>query len=117
MLFYNKISSSLTTNFSQQKSGLTMRNPFSPFLADVYTSSLENTVTKGHHLMFKTWFRYVDDTLTVVPNICVCVCVFQCQLIALLRASGSAQGGQMALSAIYFRTMHRFDRPYYVWDE
>ena len=41
---------------------------------------------------------------------------FQCQPTALLRASGSAQDGYMALSVIYFRIMHRLGRPHYVWD-
>ena len=44
-------------------------------------------------------------------------CVFQCQPTALLRASGSAQGGLMALSAVYFQFTHRLGRPHYVWDE
>ena len=43
--------------------------------------------------------------------------LFQCQPTALLRASGSAQGGYMALSVVYFRITHRLGRPYYVWDE
>ena len=49
--------------------------------------------------------------------VCVCVCVFQCQPTALLRASGSAQGGLMALSVIYFQFTHPLGRPHYVWDE
>ena len=36
---------------------------------------------------------------------------------ALLRASGSAQGGYMALSVVYFRITHRLGRPHYMWDE
>ena len=47
----------------------------------------------------------------------VCVCAFQCEPTALLRASGFAQGGQMALSVVYFQFMHRLDRPHYMWDE
>ena len=47
----------------------------------------------------------------------MCVCVFQCQPTALLRASGSTQGGQMALSVVYFRIMHRLGRLHYMWDE
>ena len=47
----------------------------------------------------------------------MCVCVFQCQPTALLRALGSTQGGEMALSVVYFRIMHRLGRPYYVWDQ
>ena len=34
-----------------------------------------------------------------------------------LRASGSTQGGRMALSVVYFRITHRLGRPHYVWDE
>ena len=49
--------------------------------------------------------------------LCVCVCVLQCQPTVLLRASGSTQGGQMALSVVYFQIMHRLGRPHYVWDE
>ena len=45
------------------------------------------------------------------------VCVFQCQPTALLRASGSTQGGQMALSVVYFRITHRLGIPHYLWDE
>ena len=47
----------------------------------------------------------------------MCVCVFQCQPTALLRASGSTQGEQMALSVVYFRMTHRLGRSHYVWDE
>ena len=36
---------------------------------------------------------------------------------ALLRASGSKQGGLMALSVVYFRITHRLGRPHCVWDE
>ena len=43
--------------------------------------------------------------------------LFQCQPTALLRASGSAQGRQMALGVVYFRITHRLGRPHYVWDE
>ena len=35
---------------------------------------------------------------------CVCVCVFQCQSTALLCASGSTQGGWMALSVVFFES-------------
>ena len=53
----------------------------------------------------------------ILPELCVCVCVFQCQPTALLRASGSSQGGHMALSMVYFQFTHRLGRPHYVWDE
>ena len=43
--------------------------------------------------------------------------VFQCQPTALLRASGSTQGGYMALSVVYFGITHRLGRPHYVWDD
>ena len=45
------------------------------------------------------------------------MCVFHCQPTALLLASGSAQGGQKALSVVYFRITHHQGRPHYVWDE
>ena len=32
-------------------------------------------------------------------------------------ASGSTQGGQMALGVVYFQITHRLGRPHYVWDE
>ena len=46
-------------------------------------------------------------TLLTIPWRWLCfkyvvLCVFQCQPTALLRASGSAQGGYMALSVVYF---------------
>ena len=47
----------------------------------------------------------------------MCVCVFQCQLTALLHASGSTQGRYMALSVVCFQFMHRLGRPHYMWDE
>ena len=43
--------------------------------------------------------------------------MFQCQPSALLCASGSTQGGYMALSVIYFQITLRLGRPHYVWDE
>ena len=45
------------------------------------------------------------------------LCAFECQPSALLHASGSTQGGQMALSVVYFRITHRLGKPHYVWDE
>ena len=47
----------------------------------------------------------------------MCVCVFQCQPTALLHASGSTQGGFMALGMVYFQTTHCLGRPHYMWDE
>ena len=46
-----------------------------------------------------------------------CVCVFQCQPIALLRTSGSMQDRKMELSVVYFRITHCLGKPHYVWDE
>ena len=46
-----------------------------------------------------------------------CLCVLHRQPTALLRALGAVQGGQMALSVVYFQFMHRLGRPHYVWDE
>ena len=45
------------------------------------------------------------------------LCMFLCQPTALLRASCSAQDGQMTLNVIYFQFTHRLGRPHYVWDE
>ena len=45
------------------------------------------------------------------------VCLFQCQPTALLRALGSAQGGELALSVVYFQFTHRLGIAHYVWDE
>ena len=56
--------------------------------------------------------RFSDIYIIIVKR-----CVFQCQPTALLRASGSAQGGKMALSVVYFRITHRLGRPHYVWEE
>ena len=42
---------------------------------------------------------------------------FQCQPTALLRASGSAQGGHIALSVVYFQITHRLGRAHYVWED
>ena len=57
------------------------------------------------------------ETELLIIKMCVCVCVFECQPTALLRASGSTQGGWMALSVVYFRITHRLGRPHYVWNE
>ena len=54
--------------FFQQKSGLAMGNPLSPFLADLFMSSFENLIIEGHPLIFKMWLRYVDDILAIVPK-------------------------------------------------
>ena len=43
--------------------------------------------------------------------------MFQCQPTTLLRASGSTQGGWMALSVVYFQFTHRLGRPQFVWDK
>ena len=56
----------------------------------------------------------IKDALILTTS---CVCVFQCQPTALLLASGSTQGGQIALSVVYFLIMHRLGRPHYVRDE
>ena len=52
----------------QQKSGLAMGNPLSPFLADLFMSSFENLIKEGHPLIFKMWLWYVDDILAIVPK-------------------------------------------------
>ena len=56
----------------------------------------------------------IQQRIEIINNY---VCVFQCQPTALLRPSGSVQGGQMALSVVYFQFTHRLGRPHYVWDE
>ena len=55
--------------------------------------------------------------LCIIKLISNTVCAFQCQPTALLHASGSAQGGQMALSVVYFKITLHWDRPHYVGDE
>ena len=49
--------------------------------------------------------------------VCVCVCVCAMPTQCTLRASGSVQGGYMALSVVYFQFTHRLGRPHYVRDE
>ena len=64
----------------------------------------------------KAILKWYWSTENVVEVQWQCVCVFQCQPTVLLSASGSLQGGQMALSVIYFQFTHWLGRPHYVWD-
>ena len=50
------------------------------------------------HQFIVDWFSLFENLCIITvaklrKKVCVCVCVFQCQPPALLRASGSAQGG------------------------
>ena len=45
-----------------------MGNPLSPFLADLYLSSIEIQVTEAFPSIFKMWHRYVDDIIAIVPS-------------------------------------------------
>ena len=76
-------------------------------------------IKKGIFLNFRalliTLFKYTGrEDKTAITSIAD---KFQCQPTALLRASVSMQGGQMALSVIYFQITHHLGRPHYVWDE
>ena len=77
------------------------------------TSSFTNTM--GSLEIVVNTLYYNDTKLITIKY--MCVCVFQCQPTALLRASGSAQGGYMALSVVYFQFTHHLGRPHYVWDK
>ena len=44
-----------------------MGSPLSPFLADLYMTSIEIKITEAFPLMFKTWHRYVD-IMAIVPK-------------------------------------------------
>ena len=63
--------------------------PFAPLSGDV-----ERICDKSRFTLQK---EEISRRLTALPTpdleMCVCVCVFQCQPTALLHASGSAQGG------------------------
>ena len=64
--------------------------------------------------------RYVSTFLILqfIYNICICVCVFSnVNPLHYYALRGFAQGGQMALSAVYFRFTYRLGKPHYVWDE
>ena len=50
----------------QQKEGLSMGNPLSPFLANLYMSFFETHITETFPWLFKFWVRYVDDILAIV---------------------------------------------------
>ena len=54
--------------FYRQKCGLAMGSPLSPFLVNLYMSSIEIKITEAFPLMFKTWHRYVDDIMAIVPK-------------------------------------------------
>ena len=53
----------------------------------------------------------------IFKNILRVRCVFQFQPSAILCASGSTQGGEVALIVVSFRIMHRLGRPHYMCDE
>ena len=55
-------------NIYKQKDGLSMGNPVSPMLADVFMSKLELTVIKNHPDVFKVWKRVVDDVFCIMKR-------------------------------------------------
>ena len=57
---------SFNKKFYKQKIGLAMGNPLSPFLADIYMSYFETHITEAFPLIFKVWYRYVDDIFAIV---------------------------------------------------
>ena len=59
---------SFDNKFYKQDSGLSMGNPLSPFLANLFMSFLETHLIKAFPYMFKTWHRYVDDIVAIIPN-------------------------------------------------
>lgn len=52
----------------EQTYGVAMGLPLGPFLANVFMSSIEDNPERGGKLP-SFYRRYVDDTLTIVPNI------------------------------------------------
>ena len=52
----------------EQTYAVAMGLPLGPFLANVFMSSIEDNLARGGKLP-SFYRRYVDDTLTIVPNI------------------------------------------------
>ena len=59
---------SFTNKFYKQDSGLSMGNPLSPFLANLFVSFLETELIKAFPYIFKIWHRYVDNIFTIIPS-------------------------------------------------
>ena len=59
---------SFANKFYKQDSGLSMGNPLSPFLANLFMSFLEIQLIKVFPYMFKTTHRYVDNIFALIPN-------------------------------------------------
>ena len=45
-----------------------MDSPLGPFLADIFVSKLENGIPKNKISNFKTYVRYMDDTLIICDS-------------------------------------------------
>lgn len=54
--------------FYQQRLGLAMGNPISPFLAEIFMSFFECSLLKEHAHVFKVCFRYVDDVFCILKK-------------------------------------------------
>ena len=54
--------------FFQQTERLTMGNPLSPTLADIYMSYLETHIVNAFPQIYKFWRRYVDDVFAIIPQ-------------------------------------------------
>lgn len=52
----------------KQKEGLSMGNPLSPFLADLFMSNFETKILRCFFWLFKFWCRYVDDIFCIVDK-------------------------------------------------
>ena len=59
---------SFNGKYYKQKSGLSMGNPLSPFLANLFMSAFETHMKMAFPWIFKVWHRYVDDIFAIVPN-------------------------------------------------
>ena len=55
-------------NLFRQIDGVAMGSPLGPFLADIFVSKLENGILKNKISNFKTYVRYMDDTLIICDS-------------------------------------------------
>ncbi|XP_072160566.1 uncharacterized protein [Bemisia tabaci] len=52
----------------KQEDGLTMGNPLSPFLAELFMSDLERKIKNGFNWLFNVWRRFVDDVFSILKR-------------------------------------------------